>query len=458
MSARLFDFTAKFVFVTLLLAISLLAAVSSDARVEADVAGVTTTVTQTVGPASAAEPGDLLTYRYTVTGSSSGNTANTQLIGTLDGGDPGGTAGANGTFLSLVGLSGVWMTGECAIDQFTDNKEFSCTDATGPLSGTGFVDAVMRVEPIVDDRLFPPNCLVQDDGAGEVSCNHSSIALQFIDIGTPAAASDIVGVPSVFAFRLADGVTCASDTTDNNGTRSCAASDVSIQNTGGASCARTAGPTVGDTDLDNDTIASVTISSATVGTCNVTLATKLDLRTCPSSCTGATFIDTIDAVGAQSYVADDDGDGVPNGQDNCPATSNASQANQDGDPAGDACEAAHCVNVPNWWTSQGAATDPDCDGFTTAMETHADIATDPNDPCPDTSAANDENPDDKWPADFNDNQQLTTLDLVGYATRFNTEPVTALDRRHDLNQSGLITTLDLVYYATALNQSCVPAG
>jgi hypothetical protein len=36
--------------------------------------------------------------------------------------------------------------------------------------------------------------------------------------------------------------------------------------------------------------------------------------------------------------ADDDGDGVPNGPDNCPATPNADQDDADGDGAGDACD------------------------------------------------------------------------------------------------------------------------
>lgn len=43
--------------------------------------------------------------------------------------------------------------------------------------------------------------------------------------------------------------------------------------------------------------------------------------------------------------ADDDGDGIVNSQDNCPAVANAGQENADGDSAGDACD--DCPNDPN---------------------------------------------------------------------------------------------------------------
>jgi hypothetical protein len=43
--------------------------------------------------------------------------------------------------------------------------------------------------------------------------------------------------------------------------------------------------------------------------------------------------------------ADDDNDGVPNSQDNCPGDANPGQQDQDGDGAGDACDL--CPNDPN---------------------------------------------------------------------------------------------------------------
>lgn len=142
--------------------------------------------------------------------------------------------------------------------------------------------------------------------------------------------------------------------------------------------------------------------------------------------------------------------------DNCPTHINQDQMNDDADASGDICEPLHCRGVPNWWASPSGAADPDCDGFSTTIETDPDIGTDPNDACANTPGANDENPDDKWPADFTDNQVVNTLDLTGYASRLGTIPATALDRRHDLNQNGVINTLDLVIYASAINRSCVP--
>lgn len=48
---------------------------------------------------------------------------------------------------------------------------------------------------------------------------------------------------------------------------------------------------------------------------------------------------------------DSDGDGVPNGCDNCPLTANADQADSDGDGVGNACD--NCVSVSNPSQSDG---------------------------------------------------------------------------------------------------------
>ncbi|HEY3246520.1 MAG TPA: thrombospondin type 3 repeat-containing protein [Phycisphaerae bacterium] len=44
-------------------------------------------------------------------------------------------------------------------------------------------------------------------------------------------------------------------------------------------------------------------------------------------------------------IADADGDGVPNGCDNCPSVANADQADSDSDGLGDACDGGHCADI-----------------------------------------------------------------------------------------------------------------
>jgi hypothetical protein len=48
---------------------------------------------------------------------------------------------------------------------------------------------------------------------------------------------------------------------------------------------------------------------------------------------------------SRPWRSDIDGDGIPDGEDNCPLTPNAGQEDIDGDGAGDACD--NCVSVPN---------------------------------------------------------------------------------------------------------------
>jgi hypothetical protein len=50
-------------------------------------------------------------------------------------------------------------------------------------------------------------------------------------------------------------------------------------------------------------------------------------------------------VGSDPHATDSDGDGIADGQDDCPSITNASQADRDSDGVGDACD--NCPDVPN---------------------------------------------------------------------------------------------------------------
>ncbi|MBK9002140.1 MAG: thrombospondin type 3 repeat-containing protein [Myxococcales bacterium] len=75
------------------------------------------------------------------------------------------------------------------------------------------------------------------------------------------------------------------------------------------------------------------------------------------------------------YATDPDGDGKPSYQDNCPNTSNSSQADQDGDGIGDVCDDCPCTNGP------------DVDGD----EVCATACNGPGDNCPTVANPNQEN-------------------------------------------------------------------
>ena len=82
----------------------------------------------------------------------------------------------------------------------------------------------------------------------------------------------------------------------------------------------------------------------------------------------------------------------------------------------------------------------DCDGWSSADE--GAIGTDPNDPCANTSASDDE-ADDRWPPDFDDNKVINVLDLgVILPPRFGTA-VPPTSPRYDLVPDGFINILDV---------------
>jgi hypothetical protein len=110
-----------------------------------------------------------------------------------------------------------------------------------------------------------------------------------------------------------------------------------------------------------------------------------------------------------------------------------------------------CFAAP-WVVPTG---DTDCDGFTDVREvfsgTNALIT------CPATPQANDENPPDVWPADFNDDQLVTGSDVlkfsVGYGSSAPGPPYTV---RVDLSGDGLITGADILKLSPYYGKKCTP--
>jgi hypothetical protein len=150
---------------------------------------------------------------------------------------------------------------------------------------------------------------------------------------------------------------------------------------------------------------------------------------------GAVAIDT-------ACPADSDGDGVPDGSDNCPLAPNPTQSDADGDGLGDACD--NCPYWPNptqalppWFVPPG---DSDCDGWTDADE--GVIGTDPGKLCADTSVPDDEDPD-LWPPDFDDNQVINISDVGKLLPPTFGTTVPPMSPRRDIVPNGVINISDV---------------
>jgi PKD repeat protein len=83
---------------------------------------------------------------------------------------------------------------------------------------------------------------------------------------------------------------------------------------------------------------------ATIGSfTNVASVCNISFSTFPGNCAGGAFKPYF--IVTSVAIADQDGDGIPDANDNCPTVANATQADANGNGVGDACESAPTVIV-----------------------------------------------------------------------------------------------------------------
>jgi hypothetical protein len=123
----------------------------------------------------------------------------------------------------------------------------------------------------------------------------------------------------------------------------------------------------------------------------------------------------------------------------------------DGDGRADAIDTCPLVATP-WVTPAG---DSDCDGFSDARESF--MVTSAGVMCAATAAPNDEGTPDAWPADFNDDQDATILDVSRFSAVFGSmSPGPPYAVRYDFNGDGRITITDVSQYSQFFGKSCAP--
>ncbi len=251
-------------------------------------------------------------------------------------------------------------------------------------------------------------------------------------------------------------------------------------------------------------------------TTNPTLADLTDgnlgeLGVVDTAFTNPVFIDINGNAAYDAPLADPDGDGVPNADDNCmfvanpgqadadtdglgdacdncPAVSNPGQANADADGAGDACDVCtndasndadndgicvgsgylppktgdndNCPVVANPGQEDRNTNligdhcdDPDSDAFTDYIELY--VGTDPDDACPDVVGS-----DDAWPLDVSINKVITVVgDVLPYSGRIGATggppPSSNWRQRLDLDRNNFITVVgDVLKFSGKIGQTC----
>ena len=169
------------------------------------------------------------------------------------------------------------------------------------------------------------------------------------------------------------------------------------------------------------------------------------------------FSDT-SPVAYQLQTSDDDADGVFAGSDNCPLDANPSQTNTDA-----ALRAAGARmgsgNPPPLLPedSLGGACDPDDDNDGWPDTSEASIGTDSLDNCASTTGQNDE-ADDRWPADLNDDKFSDGTDITIVAGSFGKAvPSQAPPRRNIApvgSPDGFVDGTDITVLAGYFGKAC----
>jgi len=238
----------------------------------ADISSTSVSFTDDAG--ATINAGANITYTATVTqtGVVGGTTTNTRFTVTLD--------FANIQLATVTSdAAAPWQTGaECTYTPGTGVA--SCIDATGPVA-SDTVTIVALVKPGGDNDVdVPTNCFVDDDGAGSATCTLSNIATVAINAGvtiTPASGTRLVGQSENDTIHFGAFYTCGSDNfatngaAGNDGTRDCAAGDLTVTGPGTVS-----GWPPADTALGTAQDFTITVTCTGAGTVNLSLANRYE--------------------------------------------------------------------------------------------------------------------------------------------------------------------------------------
>ena len=180
---------------------------------------------------------------------------------------------------------------------------------------------------------------------------------------------------------------------------------------------------------------------------------------------GAAGYDTVYGHGliqvrdALDSCGDSDGDGVPNGSDNCPETYDTGSGDNDGDAVPGTQPPAGAT-----WGGDACDDDDDNDGFDDAVEAY--VGTDPLDDCPDVLGTPGLCPgpscdgDDAWPPDLDVDRDTDMVDVLKFKplilAGFPCDGDPAYDNRFDFTADGCINIVDVLQYKPVILTSCMP--